>query len=53
MALLEMWDVHGRRNCPLDDDGQKVVIGKKADVDLTIGDDPSVSRVHARWSPPN
>ena len=48
MALLEMWDVHGRRNCPLDDDGQKVVIGKKADVDRTIGDDPSVSRVHAR-----
>jgi len=48
MALLELWDAHGRRACPLDDDGQKVVIGKKADVDLIIEDDPSVSRVHAR-----
>jgi FHA domain len=45
MALLEVWGLHGREMATLD--GARLTIGKNADNDLVIAEDPSVSRVHA------
>jgi predicted component of type VI protein secretion system len=45
MALLEVWGLHGREIRTLD--GERVTIGKNADNDLVIAEDPSVSRAHA------
>ena len=46
MAVLEVWDSRGHQ--PVTLDGDRVTIGSSADNDLTIGDDPTVSRLHAK-----
>jgi pSer/pThr/pTyr-binding forkhead associated (FHA) protein len=46
MALLEVWEVDGRRQIRTLD-GNQVAIGKLPENDLVIADDSAVSRVHA------
>jgi pSer/pThr/pTyr-binding forkhead associated (FHA) protein len=45
MALLEIWGLHGREIRMLD--GERFTVGKSADNDIVIAEDPSVSRAHA------
>jgi hypothetical protein len=45
VALLEVQGLHGRDIVTLD--GERMTVGKNPDNDIVLGEDPSVSRVHA------
>jgi hypothetical protein len=45
LALLEIQGLHGRDIVTLD--GERMTVGKNADNDIVLSEDPSVSRVHA------
>jgi pSer/pThr/pTyr-binding forkhead associated (FHA) protein len=49
VALLDVQGLQGREVVMLE--GERMTIGKNPDCDLEIGDDASVSRVHARLEP--
>ena len=48
VATLERFGPAGHDLVVLDDAAGPIAVGKSPDNDLVIGDDPSVSRVHAR-----
>ena len=44
-AFLEVWTVEGRQLLPLEEG--RVTVGREADNDLAVVDDPTLSRLHA------